>query len=78
MALGRQWSYHGSTSWPGDAENIPGRGAEQLRLLPEEAYHDAARFADMPSDWAPWELIAGNTIWHYPDHMGAIRRLLEE
>ena len=51
---------------------------EQLRLLPDEAYHDAARFANMPPDWAPWELIAGNTIWHYPDHTGAIRRLLEE
>jgi len=50
---------------------------EQLELLPEEAYHDAARFADMPPDWVPWELIAGNTIWHYPDHTVAIRRLLE-
>ena len=51
---------------------------EQLRLLPCEVYADAARFANMPRDWAPWELIAGNTIWHYPDHTGAIRGLLEE
>ena len=51
---------------------------EQLELLPEEAYQDAARFTDMPPEWEPWKLIAGNTIWHYPDHMGAIRRLLEE
>ena len=50
---------------------------EQLELLPEEAYHDASRFTDMPNDWEPWKLIAGNTIWHYPDHTGAIRRLLE-
>ena len=49
---------------------------EQLELLPEEAYSDASRFSDMPPEWEPWELIAGNTIWHYPDHMGAIRRLL--
>lgn len=48
---------------------------EQLELLPEEAYHDAARFTDMPPDWVPWKLIAGNTIWHYPDHTGSIRRL---
>ena len=48
---------------------------EQLRLLPDEAYHDAARFTDMPPDWVPWKLIAGNTIWHYPDHTGSIRRL---
>ena len=50
---------------------------EQLELLPEEAYSDASRFTDMPQDWVPWELIAGNTIWHYPDHMGAIKRLLD-
>ena len=50
---------------------------EQLELLPEEAYQDASRFSDMPPDWVPWELIAGNTIWHYPDHMGAIRGLLD-
>ena len=49
---------------------------EQLELLPEEAYHDASRFTDMPPEWEPWKLIAGNTIWHYPDHTGAIQRLL--
>ena len=49
---------------------------EQLELLPEEAYQDASRFTDMPNDWEPWKLIAGNTIWHYPDHTGAIQRLL--
>ena len=50
---------------------------EQLELLPEEAYHDASRFTDMPPEWEPWKLIAGNTIWHYPDHTGAIQRLLD-
>ena len=50
---------------------------EQLELLPEEAYSDAAQFSNMPPNWVPWELIAGNTIWHYPDHTGAIRRLLD-
>ena len=50
---------------------------EQLELLPEEAYQDAARFTDMPPECEPWKLIAGNTIWHYPDHTGAIQRLLD-
>ena len=49
---------------------------EQLELLPEGAYADATRFTDMPPEWEPWKLIAGNTIWHYPDHTGAIQRLL--
>ena len=29
---------------------------EQLELLPEEAYQDAARFTDMPPEWEPWKL----------------------
>ena len=50
---------------------------EQLHQLPADAYHDASRFSNMPPDWVPWQLIAGNTIRHYPDHTGAISRLLE-
>ena len=50
---------------------------QQLELLPEEAYSDASLFSNMPPEWEPWKLIAGNTIWHYPDHTKAIRRLLE-
>ncbi len=50
---------------------------QQLELLPEEAYSNASRFSNMPPEWEPWKLIAGNTIWHYPDHTKAIRRLLE-
>lgn len=63
----------------GRAESVKVYAAliEQLELLPEEAYHDASWFTNMPPDWVPWKLIAGNTIWHYPDHSGAIRRLLE-
>ena len=50
---------------------------QQLELLPEEAYSDASRFSNMPPEWEPWKLIAGNTIWHYPDHTGSVRRLME-
>ncbi len=50
---------------------------EQLEQLPEQVYYDASRFTDMPPDWVPWKLIAGNTIRHYPDHTGAIRQLLD-
>ena len=50
---------------------------QQLELLPEEAYADASRFSNMPPEWEPWKLIAGNTMRHYPDHTGSIRRLLE-
>ena len=50
---------------------------EQLELLPEEAYVDAAYFEHMPREWAPWKVIAGNTFKHYPEHSNAIRARME-
>ena len=49
---------------------------EQLDLLPEKAYGDSAYFEHMPSEWAPWKVIAGNTFKHYPEHTQAIRALI--
>ena len=60
-----------------ESARVFGALLEQLEELPEAAFHDASRFTDMPPDWVPWELIAGNTIRHYPDHTGSIRHLLE-
>ena len=50
---------------------------EPLELLPEEAYADAGYFQHMPGEWAPWKVIAGNTFEHYPEHLPAIRALME-
>ncbi len=50
---------------------------EQLELLPEEAYGESAHFEHMPSEWAPWDVIAGNTFRHYPEHGDSIRNLIE-
>jgi len=49
---------------------------EQLEHLPEKAYLDAAYFEHMPREWAPWQVIAGNTFEHYPQHAPALRRLI--
>lgn len=38
---------------------------------------DPSRFPGMPDDWVPWEIIAGCTFNHYPDHMRDIRAWLE-
>ena len=48
---------------------------DQLERLPKQAYLSAAYFDRMPSEWAPWQVIAGNTFEHYPQHGPAIRRL---
>ncbi len=38
---------------------------------------DQGRFPGMPDDWVPWEIIAGCTFNHYPDHVRDIRAWLE-
>ena len=50
---------------------------EQLERLPEEAYVDASYFERMPGEWVPWQVIAGNTFEHYPEHLPAIRAIAE-
>lgn len=42
----------------------------------DDDLNDAARYTDMPPHWRPWQLIAGNTYDHYPDHIPAIRAWL--
>ena len=41
---------------------------EALEELPEEHYGNPARFRNMPADWLPWQVFAGNTYEHYLDH----------
>ncbi len=53
---------------------------EQLLLavqaLSEQAVNDPSRFKDMPTQWVPWQVIAGNTFDHYPVHAASIRMWL--
>ena len=51
---------------------------EQLESLPEDAYADPAHFRNMPSEWAPWYVIAGNTFRHYIEHTESLRELAED
>ncbi len=43
--------------------------ASLLEALEEADLHDPGRFAGMPDDWQPWELIAENTCEHFQDHL---------
>jgi uncharacterized damage-inducible protein DinB len=52
-----------------EADQVYAQLLDQLSTLTEEDLHDPARFPDMPSDWQPWKLIAGNTYEHYDDHL---------
>ncbi|HZD36808.1 MAG TPA: hypothetical protein VE130_16505, partial [Nitrososphaeraceae archaeon] len=39
-----------------------------IQRLSDEDMNDPGRFENMPQDWIPWDLIAGNTYQHYEDH----------
>lgn len=42
---------------------------EAMETLTDEDLLDASHFAEMPSNWKPWEVIASNTYEHYDDHL---------
>ena len=44
----------------------------KIQTLRDEELEEARFFQDMPSDLTPWEVIAGNTYEHYPDHLAGI------
>ena len=43
------------------------------QTLSDEDLNDLHRFQQMPEDWMPWRLFAGNSFEHYQDHMPALR-----
>ena len=49
-----------------------------VRPLSDEDLVDPGRFRDMPADWVPWQILAGNTYEHYRDHLPALRAWLKE
>ncbi len=51
---------------------------DALETLSDEDLNHARHFRDMPADWLPWRIIAGNTYIHYPDHARSIRAWLPQ
>jgi hypothetical protein len=48
----------------------------QLEKLSDDDLNDPTYFRDMPTEWIPWEIIAGCTFRHYPDHIADVKRWL--
>ena len=48
-----------------------------LESLTDEQLNDSSHFAEMPPEWLPWDLIAGNTFRHYRDHTDDLRNWLK-
>lgn len=58
----------------GEAAQVYAELLGALQTLSDEELVDAGRFANMPADWLPWQVIAGNTYEHYEDHLPAVYR----
>jgi len=52
-----------------EAGAVFGELLEALETLSDDDLVDPGRFAHMPADWQPWQVIAGNTFEHYEEHM---------
>ncbi len=50
----------------------------QLATLDDEDLLDPGRFAGMPQEWIPWQVIASNTYEHYPEHVAQIKAWLDK
>jgi hypothetical protein len=48
-----------------------------IDAVSDKELNDAGEFRDMPADWVPWQIIAGNAHGHFEQHMPDIRRWLE-
>ena len=45
---------------------------QAVQDLSDEDLNDASRFREMPEDWIPWQIFAGNSYEHYQDHLPAL------
>jgi hypothetical protein len=59
-----------------EAGEVYPRLRQALEGLEAEAYLDAAYFREMPLEWVPWQVIAGNTFEHYEHHLVDLQRAL--
>ena len=60
-----------------ESQDVHQELVEELLKLSDEDLNDPGRFADMPADWIPWDLIAGNTYIHYQDHLKDLHEWFE-
>jgi uncharacterized damage-inducible protein DinB len=56
-----------------EAQQVYPRLFAALQGLDEAAFQDAALYREMPPDWAPWQVFAGNTFEHYEHHLADLR-----
>jgi hypothetical protein len=61
-----------------EAQQVYAQLLAGLEALDDEDLNDAWRFKQMPAEWIPWQLIAGNSYGHYEEHIPSICAWLEQ
>jgi Protein of unknown function (DUF1706) len=51
---------------------------EAVQALTDEDFNDPHRFRYMPTEWIPWQIIAGCSFKHYSEHIPSIRAWLQQ
>lgn len=59
-----------------ESERIGRQLLQGAAALTDEELTNPAAFKDMPPDWVPWQIIAGNSFNHYPEHIADIEAWL--
>ena len=60
-----------------EAEQVYDQLFEAIASLSEDELSDPSHFRGMPSEWIPWDVIAGNTYDHYYQHIPDILAWLQ-
>jgi hypothetical protein len=72
-SLSRPWS-----EVLAEARQVYQQFLEGVQSLTEDELVDPHLFANMPDDWVPWKVMAGNSYEHYLQHLPDLQGLGQE
>ena len=59
-----------------EAKGIHQQLIEIIENIDDESLNNPTKYREMPVDWVPWQVLAGNTYEHYAHHTQDIQRWL--
>lgn len=60
-----------------EAQRVFAELRAEIALLSDAELNDPAAIAGLPGEFTPWQLLAGNSWAHYPEHLPALQALAE-
>ena len=77
-AVYQQYRHHSLQELISQEQRTYAQLLAEAKTLSDEDLNDPHRFKDMPDNWTPWQIIAGCSFTHYPDHISSIRTWLAQ